>query len=107
MNVPSGMRYFMGAPCASVRNQPPISTADGFGLNSSIKSLPVSEWLSTSLISTGGTMGAGSSAPGEPPGNVLARQLAGLSGSGLAFGCTGTSEKPNSSGLIGQGASSS
>src|SRR4026208_1066626 len=107
MKVPSGIRYFVGAPGASVRNQPPISTVLEFGLNSSIKSIPVSEWLSTSLIRTGETNGAGSSAPGEPPANALARQFNALSGSGFALGCTGTNENPNSSGVIGHGASSS
>src|SRR5687768_11518644 len=108
INVPVATRYFIGVLGSSVRNQPPISTASArFGLNNSMKSTPVSEWLRTSLINTGGTVAAGSSAPGEPPGKVLARQFAGLSGSGFEFGCIGTSEKPKSSAVTGHGARSS
>src|SRR5687768_8466712 len=107
MNVPLAIRYFFGVPGSSLRNQPLSSTAPAFGLNNSIKSIPVSEWLSTSLMSTGATALSGSSAPGEPPGFVLARQFAGLSGSGFALGSTGTSENPKSSGVTGHGDKSS
>src|SRR5213594_542605 len=97
------MRYFFGLSASSVRNQPPRSTALVFGLNNSMKSDPVSEWLRTSLMSTGEIGLMGSSAPGDPPKKVLARQFAGLPGSGRSFGFTGTSEKPKLSGAMGHG----
>src|SRR5262245_8264606 len=73
--VPGGMRNVVGQPPSSLRNQPPKSTPNGFGLNSSIQSISggtVRERIS--LRSTGGTVDSGSSVPGEPPPTLLARQ---------------------------------
>src|SRR6185436_2362556 len=100
------MRNFFGAFGSSVRNQPPRSTALTVGLNNSMKSALVSEWLSTSLTSTGGSAFGGSAEPGEPPPLVLARQLNGLLCSKGAVGFTGTREKSKLSGVTGHGAAS-
>src|SRR5580765_501553 len=105
MLVPSRILYFFGALGSSVRNQPPMLTATGVGLNNSmLSSSGQSVWVRISLITTGGMAGSGSSAPGEPPGAALARHLA--PSSGVAPGTFGTNEKPKPSGVAGQGATS-
>ncbi len=49
----------------------------------------------------------GSSAPGDPPTFVLARQELATFGAGLLFGWLGTSERPPPSAAVGHGGSSS
>lgn len=49
----------------------------------------------------------GSSAPGDPPRLVLARQEVERFGEGLLFGWTGTSERPPPSADVGHGRASS
>src|SRR6266478_6317358 len=108
MNVLSGMRNFFGALRSSVKNQPPTSTAEAPGLYNSISSPGGPPgWVNASLTRMGAMEFGGSSAPGEPPASVLARQLDAVEGFGLAFGSRGTSEKPRPSAATGHGAASS
>src|SRR5262245_26663226 len=101
--VSSGIRNFQGTAESSVRNQPPMFTSLAVGLCSSMASTTGgSECVSTSLIRLEGIKGVGSSAPGEPPGRVLARQLERLLGFSLALGVLVTSENPYPSGVNGQ-----
>jgi hypothetical protein len=60
-----------------------------------------SVWVRSSLMTTKGTLGGGSSAPGEPPGFVLGRQFEGEAGSPATS--VRTREKPYPSGVMGQG----
>src|SRR5262245_4317845 len=101
------MRNLVGLLASSVMNHPPSDTMLVVGLNNSINSVLAGARLSTSLTRTEAMFGSGSSAPGEPPGNALARQFTAWSGSGLRFGSTGTNENPRPSGVSGQGTSSS
>src|SRR5436305_9825652 len=93
------MRNFCGTARWSVRYQLPTSTEVGLGLWSSIES----SWggsvcVSASLIRTRGTVGGGSSAPGDPPTRVLERQFDFFSDSrGGACSSTTTNEKPKPS----------
>ena len=106
--LPAGKRYFFGVAMSSLNHQSLTSTAAAFGLKSSMRSPPgCVEFASTSLMKMAGVGGAGSSAPGEPPAFVLARQLFALLGEAMAFAFTGTSEGPLPSGVIGHGAESS
>src|SRR4051812_28551419 len=99
------MRNLKGILRASVRNQFAMLTGVELGLKSSIESTcGRSVCVSTSLMKTDATFGAGSSAPGEPPAIVLARQFTGLFGSRFRFGFMGTRENPAPSGEVGQGA---
>ena len=84
--MPFAIRYFLCVNGSSVKNHPPMFTVFVVGLNNSMKSMVVSEWLKTSLISTGAIEFVGSSAPGEPPTSELARQFTALSGSTFVFG---------------------
>src|SRR3954469_9239761 len=98
------MRYFFGTALSSVRYQPPTSTLVPVGLKSSrLSSCGGSVWVRISLMTIGGTLGAGSSAPGEPPAKVLARQLAPLSGACVRPGFFGTKENPSPSAVLGHG----
>src|SRR5436190_4932137 len=97
------MRYFAGIAGSSVKNQPPIFAGDAVGLyNSTESSVGASVCVKASLMTIPAAVGAGSSAPGEPFGFVLARQLEGLFGFAFAFGLRETSEKPRPSGVKGQ-----
>src|SRR6187549_3608091 len=58
-------------------------------------------------MTMGAMVGTGSSAPGEPPGLVLARQRLPLSGAGDTPGLRCTSEKSARSGVTGQSGRSS
>src|SRR5206468_8067660 len=79
--VPFGILNFVGNAASSVKNQPPMSTAAAVGLYNSIASTAGgSLWVNASLMTIPAITGSGSSAPGEPPGFVLARQLEGLLG---------------------------
>src|SRR5213594_2982469 len=100
MVVSGRMRNFVGAWRSSVMNQPPILTVVAVGLNNSMASNSGrSVCVSSSLTRIGAiTGGAGSSAPGEPPGTVLGRQLAfSPQVSHGAFSLTMTREKPSPS----------
>src|SRR5678810_1109861 len=102
--VPEGIRNFWGTERSSVRYQLPKFAGVGPGLCNSIASTAGgSVCVRTSLIQTSGMLDGGSSAPGDPPARVLARQFAGLFGSELMFGLKGTSEKPPPSAAGGQG----
>src|SRR5688572_14869087 len=72
-----GMIYFLGFWKLSLRNQPPMLTAEAVGLCSSIVSIAGgSVCVETSLITMPGRLGgAGSSCPGEPFTALLMRQL--------------------------------
>src|SRR5438034_11297015 len=95
MTFGAGMRNFRGTARWSVTYQLPTSTLVELGLNSSIESsCGRSVCVRTSLIRILPIPEGGSSAPGEPPMTVLARQFRGLFGSGFKFGFAGTSEKP-------------
>src|SRR4051794_18257571 len=98
------MRYFLGTALSSVRYQPPTSAFVPDGLKSSrLSSCGGSVCVRISLMTIGGRLGTGSSAPGEPPGKVLARQLVPLSGAWDRPGFFGTKENPSPSAVLGQG----
>src|SRR5262245_32548922 len=98
------MRNFCGTVRWSVRYQLAMLTLVVFGLNNSIESsCGGSVCVRASLTRIRPTFDGGSSAPGEPPITVLARQFNGSLGSGLRLGFTGTSEKPVPSAAVGQG----
>ena len=81
-----------------------MSTLVELGLYSSIESsCGRSVCVRTSLIRILPIPEGGSSAPGEPPMTVLARQFRALFGSGFRLGLTGTNEKPVPSGAEGHG----
>src|SRR5437016_3087390 len=104
MTFGAGMWNFFGTVRWSVRYQLPTSTLVVLGLKSSIESsCGRSVCVRTSLIRILPIPEAGSSAPGEPPITVLARQFSGLFGSGFKLGLTGTREKPAPSAEEGQG----
>src|SRR5438132_13268561 len=99
MIVFDGMRNLCGIARWSVKYQLPMSTFIEFGLYSSMESTcGGSVCVSASLMRTRGTFDGGSSAPGEPPVNALARQFAPLSHA-LDGACSSitTSEKPKPS----------
>src|SRR5215467_12986656 len=98
MRVPEGNRYLRGVVRSSVRYQPLMSASVAFGLaNSTVSTAGGSVWVTASLTNTGEMAAGESSAPGEPPMTELARQFAGLFGSGLKLALTGTREKPTPS----------
>src|SRR5436190_8658186 len=100
------MRNLLGWSRSSVRDHPLTSAACAVGLNNSTWSNSGGTLAdNTSLINTRGRFGVGSSAPGEPLGNALARQFAPLSGACVTPDCT--IEKPKLSAATGHGASSS
>src|ERR1035438_9710264 len=102
MLVGSGIRNFVGLARSSLRNQPATITFVVVGLNNSIVSVcGGTVCVRTSLINTGAMAGAGSSAPGEPPTAVLARQAPGKEGSREKF--ARTRENPRPSDEIGHG----
>src|ERR1043166_3833796 len=97
MVVPFGIRYFLGVPKSSLRNQPLRLTALVVGLNSStVSTSGGSVWVRTSLTTTGAMVGKALSGwPGMPFKTPLGRQLVLLSQrSGSAFSFTITNEKP-------------
>src|SRR5438132_14421141 len=99
MIVFDGMRNLCGIARWSVKYQLPMSAFVEFGLCSSMESTcGGSVCVSASLTRTRGTFDGGSSAPGEPPANALARQFVRLSHAlGGACSSATTSEKPNPS----------